>query len=81
MRTYRATVERVPIRGGIYGRMRETIRRIGSAIKAGAIDPRIRNHAAAVASRAAPKDFLGQAQEIYKDFISRWRYVKDPVQQ
>jgi hypothetical protein len=37
----------------------------------------IRNLAASVATRAAPKDYFGQVQEIYKDFLDRWRYVRD----
>lgn len=32
-----------------------------------------------VAARAKPKDFLGQLEQLYGDFIRRWRYVKDPV--
>ena len=39
----------------------------------------IRNLAASVATRAAPKDYLGQLKAIYEDFLQRWRYVKDPV--
>lgn len=37
-------------------------------------------HAQALASRAAPKDYLGQVREIYNDFVNRWRYVHDPVE-
>lgn len=59
--------------------MRETLRQIGSAIRKASVYPPIRNHAAAVASLAPPKNFLSQLQHIYKDFISRWRYVKDPT--
>jgi hypothetical protein len=59
--------------------MRETLRQIGSAIRNASVYPPIRNHAAAVASLAPPKDFLSQLQHLYKDFISRWRYVKDPT--
>jgi len=28
---------------------------------------------------AAPKDYLGQVRQIYKDAVNRWRYVNDPV--
>jgi len=76
--TYPATVERVPTAGGTFGQMRETIRRIGSAIRNASTYPPIRNHAAALASQAPPKDFLGQLRIVYNDFIHRWRYVKDP---
>ena len=59
--------------------MRETLRQIGSAIRNASVYPPIRNHAAAVASLAPPKDFLAQLRNIYQDFIHRWRYVKDPT--
>lgn len=59
--------------------MRETLRRIGKAIKEGSVYPPIRNHAAAVASLAGPKDFVGQLRCLYRDFVNRWRYVKDPA--
>lgn len=59
--------------------MRETIGKIGEAIRNGAEYLPIRNHAAALASMAAPKDYLGQVRNIYNDAIQRWRYVKDPV--
>lgn len=52
---------------------------IGKAIKKSAEYLPIRNHAAAIATRARPKDYLGQLSEIYKDFIHRWRYVRDPA--
>lgn len=79
MRPYAATIERVPVRGGYENQMRETIRRIGSAIRKASVYPPIRNHAAAVASTAPPKDFVGQLRAVYNDFINRWRYVKDPA--
>lgn len=59
--------------------MRETLRQIGRAIKNGSVYPPIRNHAAAVATLAPPKDFVAQLNCIYQDFIHRWRYVKDPA--
>lgn len=59
--------------------MRETLRRIGSAIKRASEYPPIRNHAAALATMAPPKDFAGQLRAVYDDFIGRWRYVKDPA--
>lgn len=52
---------------------------IGEAIRNGAQYLPIRNHAAALASMAGPKDYLGQVRNIYNDAIERWRYVKDPV--
>lgn len=79
MRPYAATVQRVQTAGGFPGQMRETLRRIGAAIRRASVYPPIRNHAAAVASTAPPKDFLGQLQAVYSDFTNRWRYVKDPV--
>ncbi len=52
---------------------------IGQAIKRAAEYLPIRNHAAAVATKAAPKDYLGQLNAIYEDFLKRWRYVRDPI--
>jgi hypothetical protein len=79
MQPYAATIERVNVHGGADPTMRETIRRMGAAIRAASTYPPIRNHAAAVATTAAPKDFLGQLNAIYDDFTDRWRYVKDPA--
>lgn len=79
MLPYRATVQRVRIPGDNEAQMRETLRRIGSSIRAASVYPPIRNHAAAVASTAPPKDFIGQLKAVYRDFIDRWRYVKDPA--
>lgn len=59
-------------------KMFSTIRLIGRAIKLGSKHLPIRNHAAALATRAAPKDYLGQVREVYNDTITRWRYVNDP---
>lgn len=59
--------------------LKETIKLIGKAIRDGSHYMPIRNHAAALASRAAPKDYLGQVQHIWKDFVKRWRYVNDPL--
>jgi hypothetical protein len=59
--------------------MRRTIKLIGRAIKQGQEYLPIRNHAASLATLADPKDYLGQARNIYNDIIKRWRYVKDPV--
>jgi len=60
--------------------LRATIALIGKGIKEGARYIPIRMHAAKVASRAAPKDYLGQVRAIYDDFIKRWRYVMDPLE-
>ena len=59
--------------------LRKTIELIGEAIHSGSVYPPIRNHAAGLASEAAPKDYLGQVKRIYDDFVKRWRYVKDPL--
>lgn len=57
------------------------MRLIGQAIRDGSTYLPIRNHAAGLATRAAPKDYLGQARAVYDDFTKkRWRYVKDPVE-
>lgn len=66
-------------RGGPKAQTKETIRLIGQAIKRASEYLPIRNHAAMIAATAAPKDYLGQLNAIYDDFISRWRYVRDPI--
>lgn len=58
--------------------MRETIRLIGQAIKRGSRYLPIRLHAAAIASLAPPKSYIGQVAKIYQDATKRWRYVNDP---
>lgn len=78
-RPYAATVQRVRIPGGNENQMHETIRQIGSAIRRASVYPPIRNYAAAIASTARPKDFVGQLKAVYDDFTRRWRYVRDPV--
>jgi hypothetical protein len=61
------------------GYQTKTLELIGRAIQGGAVDPRIRNHAAKVASRAGRKDYVGQARAVFDDFLSRWKYVRDPL--
>jgi len=58
--------------------MRTTIGVIGQAIKNSSIYLPIRNRAAALASTAPPKDYLGQMKAVFDDFVQRWRYVRDP---
>lgn len=59
--------------------MSTTLRMMGEAIQEGAKYLPIRNHAAEAATRAGPKDYLGQIRNIYNQFVTRdWRYVKDP---
>jgi hypothetical protein len=77
-RPYRARVQRVTTYGGQVGRMAATIYHIGLAIRRASVYPPIRNLAASLATRALPKDFLGQLYEIYKWFLKHWRYVQDP---
>lgn len=78
-RPYSPSVRRIRIKGGNEAQMRETIRRIGRAIRRASVYPPIRNHAAKIASLAPPKNFLGQLRAVYNDFVRRWRYVRDPV--
>ena len=59
--------------------MRATIQIVGRAIRAGSHHLPTRNLAARFATRAKPKDYLGQAHQIYRGFLDRWRYVKDPL--
>lgn len=59
-------------------KMMRTIKLIGKSIQTGSKHLPIRNHAAALATLAKPKDYIGQVHQIYKDAIQRWRYVNDP---
>jgi hypothetical protein len=52
---------------------------MGEAARNGSHYLPIIKHAQRLASRAAPKDYLGQAKNIYDDLVKRWRYVFDPV--
>jgi hypothetical protein len=58
--------------------MRKTVAIVGKAIREGATYLPLRDHVARVAATAPPKDFLAQAHAIYRDFVKRWRYVRDP---
>jgi hypothetical protein len=58
--------------------MMQTLKLIGSAIRTGSKYLPIRMHAAALATQAGPKDYLGQVREVYNDATRRWRYVNDP---
>jgi len=71
-------LDRLRVRGDDLAQMRETIRLIGKAIKDGSKHLPIRNHAAALATKADHKDYLGQLNAIYDSFVQNWRYVKDP---
>lgn len=75
---YTPPVIRVKIPGSNHRKMRETIRLVGEAIQRASTYLPLRNHAAALATLAAPKDYLGQVKRIYDDAIRRWRYVNDP---
>lgn len=59
--------------------MRQTLRLIGQAIRKGSTYLPLRNHAAALATAAPPKNYLAQVANLYNDMQRRWRYVKDPV--
>lgn len=56
-----------------------TIKRIGDGIKAGSHHLPIIKHAQILASKAGPKDYIGQIGQLYDDFVKRWRYVRDPL--
>lgn len=77
--TIKPKIIRHRIPGSKFDQMRETIRVIGRAIRAASTYLPLRNHAAALATKAPPKDYLRQVHEIWKDCLKRWRYVKDPV--
>lgn len=71
------SIIRIPVKNGI-DQLKQTIIAIGNAINSGSQYLPIRNYAAALATTAAPKDFIGQLHAVYTDFLKRWRYVKDP---
>jgi hypothetical protein len=56
-----------------------TIGIMGEAIRQAAVYPPLLLHARALASQAGPHDYLGQAQAIYNDIVTNWRYVRDPA--
>lgn len=58
--------------------LKATVQLIGRGIKSGASYVPLVMHARKIASTAAPKDYLGQLQALYNDFVKRWRYVHDP---
>lgn len=63
-------------------RLRDTVRLIGEGIRAGSEYQPLRLHAAhlaAAASRSGHKDYGRQIAAIYRDFLRRWRYVRDPA--
>ena len=72
-------IHRHRFNGTNLSQVKETLRIIGEGIKRSAEDLDIRNHAAALATTARPKDYLGQLRAVYRDFVNRWRYVKDPA--
>ena len=71
-------LDRVAVRGGIVPQMRLTIKLIGDAIVDSSRYLPIRNRAAALATTASPKDYLGQVKAVYGGFLRHWRYVRDP---
>lgn len=78
MRRQTPILNRVRVKGGIVPQMRATVRLIGDAIILGSRYLPIRNRAAALATLAAPKDYLGQVKSVYRGFLKHWRYVRDP---
>lgn len=59
--------------------LHRTIKIIGQSIVKGSTFPPLRANAAGLATRANPKDYIGQAKAIFDDFTTRWRYVHDPL--
>ena len=76
--THHPRLYRHRVHGDNIDTMRRTLRLIGQSIKHGSSYLPLRNYAAALATTAPPKDYLGQARKIYEDITKRWRYVKDP---
>ena len=61
-------------------RLAQTIELIGQGIKDASTYQPLRLHAAQLATRAPRKNYRKQLEEIYNDFLSRWRYVRDPFE-
>lgn len=79
MATHAITVERIRPRN-VKDQLRRTISLVTKGIRGGSTYFPIRQHAAAVAATAGPKDYMGQLSALYDDFTKRrWRYVKDPL--
>lgn len=74
----RPKLQKINIPGGGYSQMKGTLKIIGDAIVDGSRYLPIRNRAAALATTALPKDYMGQVGAIFADFVKRWRYVRDP---
>lgn len=71
-------LQAIPIHGNSLDAMKATIKIIADAIVQASRFLPIRNRAAALATRAPPKDYYRQAEAIFLDFVKRWKYVKDP---
>ena len=63
----------------ICANLKRTVQLIGQGIRAGSIYLPLREHVAALATKAPPKDYRKQVEAIYRDFLARWRYVRDPL--
>lgn len=57
-----------------------TIKLIGKAIRDGSSYLPLRNFAASIAAKAPRKNYLQQLNLVWKEFLRRWRYVRDPFQ-
>lgn len=54
-----------------------TLAQMGRTARAAADTLAMRTWAARLATRAAPKDFVGQLRQLYAGIVSRWRYVME----
>lgn len=79
IRFNRPKLQKIQIPGGGFDQMKGTLKIIGDAIVDGSRYLPIRNRAAALATTARPKDYMGQVGAIFADFVQRWRYVRDPL--
>lgn len=74
----RITARKVRARG-IQDQLTKTVKLIGDGIRAGSQYQPLRLHVAQLATRAPRKDYAAQFGEVFKDFLDRWRYVRDPL--
>lgn len=72
-------LSRVNVSNDPLDQIHKTLVLMGRAIKDGSEHLPIRNHAAALATTAKPRDYLGQLNAVYDSFVKNWRYVRDPL--
>ena len=73
------TIKAIEVPSSPRTQLPKTVALIGQGIRFASEYQPLRLHAAGLATRADRKDYLGQLERIYNDFLKRWRYVRDPL--